>query len=1553
MSHSSDSGTSCPVLSGPENYQIWKIRIKAKLQTNKVYGVVSGTEPRQPSSPPVIYAPKDDNTTAESTQPQSSPSATDTESWDIKNQRAIGIIIGHVNDAIALELDALTDNTARQLYDYVVEKFEKTNAGSTAFGTILELLELKWDGTSDFADHIGKFTQLTSKLASLKQPLSELFKSYFFLRSLPSSPTWDVFRTATINSVPKMEDLTYSIVTTRAASQVANSLSLTTGGTSESVLKISKKCSLHGNGNHSTDDCYTVQKFIRQEKATGGGGGGTKAGEKERKKGRFGGKGKKKETAKVAEESDDDGGGGSEENNESAHHVYLSRSMKARIEAYLASDPQEKRSSILVDSGCSSNMTPNADWLLPDTVVHLKRPVSVHLGDDSIIIGTSRGTLKLRRNDDPTAYVLFEDVLLVPDLSTTLMSVSALAKAGFESRFKSGGGQILIEDTTSEVFQMKFIRGLYHLQAHADSYQISPAIVTHLASSEPTIDMNTLHRRLGHASERRIRQMVNRGQLKGITKVEGKLDFCEPCTLGKMKKLPFKPQARRETTRPFELLHTDLGGPVTPKTPSGYRYWMVFVDDFTRYPWVFFLKDKSEAPQFIKQMYDDVMGYFSAKVERIRTYEGFKQTLRSDNGGEFLNRKVERYLNSVGVRHETTAAHTPEQNGMAERMNQTIRNSATTMLIDSKLPKTYWSEAMSAAVHTIARTPAAGLGGEIPFEKMFGRKVDPTLLRPFGCTAYALIPKELRSGKFSENARKCILLGYESTRKAYRLLDASTRKIFSSRHVIFDESRNNRPPSTTPSDIDPTGEGDWGELLWTQRKALNGVDGVEDGKGKGFMEDVEDDEDTTQTQGGSLSVGALLEPVGGNPVEEPQPQPQDPQHEGPHDEPAPPNPPPNPPTPPPRPRVPRTRGRREVSPIPLALANEPRQPRARQNLVDPYRAALNEHRQRLQDRRDRVEERRLERIGARQISEANVHPEPEPEGAPINDVVTEANFASVIDSLVTGDQLEYAFSATDPNANLPLTLAEALSGPDGEHWRHALEEELQSLTDNDVFDVVEIPAGIKPISSKPVLRIKTDSTGKVERFKIRIVARGFTQKEGIDFKATFSPVANLESIRLILALAAQYDLELDQMDVTTAYLNGVLEEDLYLSPPDGVHVPEGHCWKLKRSLYGLKQSGRTWNKTLDRSLLDMGLIRLDAETCLYVYREENEVCFLVVYVDDLLLAATSRAFMNEVKKKLSNRFKMKDLGEAKFILGMAIHRDREKREIRVSQQNYIANVLERTGMTNCSPVSTPIPTNAKAIADDPVNNETLHSIIIEGHEVSYKSVVGSLMYAMLATRPDLAFAVGFLGRYAANPKQYHWSIAKRCLRYLKRTINMELVYTGNKSNQSPTMTFHGFVDAAWSDDIDTSKSTGGYVFISNEGAVGWSSKRQPMVSLSSTEAEYISMCYAGQHLAWLRSFLEDIGHKQTSPTDLYNDNQGAIALSKDPQFRARTKHIQRKYHYVRDDLVNKNQAVIKYIPTGDMVADIMTKPLPRETHWKFVERMGLRLGSSGSVEIGS
>jgi hypothetical protein len=421
------------------------------------------------------------------------------------------------------------------------------------------------------------------------------------------------------------------------------------------------------------------------------------------------------------------------------------------------------------------------------------------------------------------------------------------------------------------------------------------------------------------------------------------------------------------------------------------------------------------------------------------------------------------------------------------------------------------------------------------------------------------------------------------------------------------------------------------------------------------------------------------------------------------------------------------------------------------------------------------------------------------------------------------------------------------------------------------------------------------------------------------------------------------------MDVSTAYLNGELQEEIYMTPPSCVDIPDSHCWRLKRSLYGLKQAGRTWNRTLDSKLLKLGFHRLNSETCLYVYKDGKQTCFVVVYVDDLLIAATSKEFSHKVKDLLSSSFKMRDLGPAKYLLGIEIIRNRKKQTIALSQRQYIDKVLDRYGMTDCKPVFTPMATGIHLAVDDPDNNETIHHMAITegGPIVPYQSVIGSAMYAMLGTRPDLAYAVGMLGRFSANPKSSHWAAAKRLLRYLKGTRDWALHYDG--ADLSIDMTFYGYSDADWNGDRDTSRSTSGYVFIVSRGAIGWSSRRQSMVALSSTESEYIGLANAGQHLAWLRSFFEELGQQQKNPTELRCDNRAAIILSQDPQYRARTQHIQRKYHFVRDDLVRKGECVVLWYPTEDMVADIFTKALPHDKHSKFCLSMGLRPGSSGGV----
>jgi hypothetical protein len=336
-------------------------------------------------------------------------------------------------------------------------------------------------------------------------------------------------------------------------------------------------------------------------------------------------------------------------------------------------------------------------------------------------------------------------------------------------------------------------------------------------------------------------------------------------------------------------------------------------------------------------------------------------------------------------------------------------------------------------------------------------------------------------------------------------------------------------------------------------------------------------------------------------------------------------------------------------------------------------------------------------------------------------------------------------------------------------------------------------------------------------------------------------------------------------------------------------------------------------------------------------------------VDDLLLAGSTRDFLNRIKQKLLDTYKMRDLGSAHLMLGPDIQRNRSRRTITLSQQHYIDSVLERCGMSDCKPVFTPMATNTLIAANDSGDDATLTHMALRagGPVLSYQSVVGMLMWAMLGTRPDLAYVTGLVGRYSANPKRCHWELVKRAIRYLKGTRDWVIIYDG--SDIGMDMNFYGYSDADWSGDSDTSRSTSGFVFISNHGAISWSSRRPSMVSLSSTESEYIGLANAGQHLAWLRSFFEEIGQPQSSATEIRCDNRAAIILTKDPQFRARTKHIQRKYHYVRDGLVATGEAVILWYPTDEMVADIFTKALPHEKHMRFSKA---KYGIAAGVEWG-
>jgi ATP-binding cassette subfamily B (MDR/TAP) protein 1 len=390
--------------------------------------------------------------------------------------------------------------------------------------------------------------------------------------------------------------------------------------------------------------------------------------------------------------------------------------------------------------------------------------------------------------------------------------------------------------------------------------------------------------------------------------------------------------------------------------------------------------------------------------------------------------------------------------------------------------------------------------------------------------------------------------------------------------------------------------------------------------------------------------------------------------------------------------------------------------------------------------------------------------------------------------------------------------------------------------------------------------------------------------------------------------------------VKTAFLHGELEEEIYMLQPEGFAETgkENLVCRLNKSLYGLKQAPRCWYKRFDSFIISLGYNRLSSDHCTYYKRfEENDVfIILLLYVDDMLVIGPNKDRVQELKAQLAREFDMKDLGPANKILGMQIHRDRSKRKIWLSQKNYLKKILRRFNMQDCKPISTPLPVNFKLSSSMSPSNEAER---MEMSRVPYASAVGSLMFAMICTRPDIAQAVGAASRYMANPGREHWNTIKRILRYIKGTSDVALCYGGSE------FTVRGYVDSDFAGDLEKRKSTTGYVFIIAGGAVSWVSKLQTVVALSTTEAEYMAATQACKEAIWMKKLMEELGHKQENIL-LYCDSQSALHIARNPAFHSRTKHIDVQYHFVRE-VVEDGSVDFQKVHTKENPADALTKPV--------------------------
>jgi hypothetical protein len=448
-----------------------------------------------------------------------------------------------------------------------------------------------------------------------------------------------------------------------------------------------------------------------------------------------------------------------------------------------------------------------------------------------------------------------------------------------------------------------------------------------------------------------------------------------------------------------------------------------------------------------------------------------------------------------------------------------------------------------------------------------------------------------------------------------------------------------------------------------------------------------------------------------------------------------------------------------------------------------------------------------------------------------------------------------------------------------------------------------------------------------------LVARGFKQEHELDYEETFAPTVAREAFRILLAIVAVLGWPMHQMDVKAAFLEGWLDEEVYMRPPDGLIIRQGAgslVCRLIRSLYGLKQSARVWNLRMSTYLLSKEFRPTHTDPSIFIRKDGRGTVVLAVHVDDFGIAGDSMAAIDGAKADLSKEFRMKDLGEVGTITGWRITRDLPRKILTIDQSAYVSELLIEYGLQDCKAAKTPME-RGSAIALSTTDDS--EDVDIE----SYGRLFGQLNWLSVGTRPDISFAVGKLGQHLSNPKKAHSRAAKRVLRYLRGTVNFRLTY--RKSNK---VSIEGYFDADFANDPETRKSVSGHCFLINGTAVHWCSKKQRTVSKSTTEAEYISGGNATQEAVWIRRFINEIyGREEISIVQLRGDNQKSLGLANKTQSQNRTKHIDVQHHYVQG-VIERGEIAMSWVPTGEMLADGFTKALSSPTFEQHREMIGLK-----------
>lgn len=1067
---------------------------------------------------------------------------------------------------------------------------------------------------------------------------------------------------------------------------------------------------------------------------------------------------------------------------------------KSKFGAFVVSSDVLRDEDWFLDSASSFHMSPRADWMQFQSVKPIDHIIAANNAKLEV---RSAGVVQVKvSTEDDETEISINNVLHVPDLSSNLLSVSQLCQKGHTVVFKNDGCQIFNGDMD-----------LVATGRHVNNMFLLNVVQSRCYVAEKDSEMLLWHRRMGHLNHQDLCKVKNMAEgivFPSTTSVEP----CIDCLKGKQSRFPFSKHGNR-ATKLLELVHSDLCGPMEHLSIGKARYFITFIDDFSRKVFVYFLSSKTGILEIFRNFKSMVENQTECKIQQLQPRSSkivedkcgnTIKILRADNGGEYVNREFENYLKSCGIRFQSSCPYTPQQNGLAERMNRTLVEKARCMLFGAKLDKSFWAESISTAAYLTNRSPNRNLEMKTPEEIWSGKIPDLSHLKVFGCKAMVHVPKKLRQ-KLDAKSEEFIFVGYCEETKGFRLIHPITKKLKKSRDVVFLE--NQVIGDTMNSQVSVTDET---EILLPFEDAPT-ENFVADQSISGWNDSIDvDSNDLTDNEN-------VIGPVG--------------------------------------PSV-------QVN-APLTLRRSERQP----------------------------------------------HPKTWP------DFITYS-----VRSLVCDE---------------PQTVAEALSREDGHLWKKAILDEYNSLLVNNTWDLVDLPENRKAIPCKWVFKTKRDGDGAIERRKARLVIKGFAQRQGIDYEETFSPVVRYNSLRYLLSLAAEFDLDIDQFDAVSAFLQGDVEEEIFMTQPEEFAKDSKVC-RLNKAIYGLKQASRQWNKKLDHALKEIGFHQSSMDPCIYYRINGRMRTYIAIYVDDSMVFSNDHELKKFLVTELFRRFEMKYLGEAKFCLGLRITRDRKNGILYLDQRRHIVDLLEKFNMTECNQTLLPVDANQKLSTEMCPKSSTEMEIM---SKVPYQEAVGSLLYISQGSRPDIAYAVNSVSRFNHNPGKVHWEAVKRIMRYLKGTMDAKLTY----SRSSESFIF-AYCDADWAADVDERRSCTGYAFIKQGGAISWNSKRQPTIALSSAEAEYMSLSACAQEALWFRQLGLDLYSNDDNSIRILCDNKSAIDLSNSNGYKARTKHIDIRHHFVRESIQNELVRV-DHVSTEMMLADILTKPLTKEKHLYCAKGLGM------------